>query len=129
MVEEEIMTSWTDHGEMLCTPKDAETRIKIQALQAALLDPLITVNGDLGPDTLAATNRLGYNFANCSDLMSDIENVTISLGMMVVDPVSGKKKVPAHLIKKAGFPWWVLLLVAGGAVAWNYTRPKNDRWF
>jgi len=122
------MTSWTDHGEMLCTPKDAETRIKIQALQAALLDPLITLDGDLGPDTLAATNRLGYNFANCSDLMKDIENVTISLGMVVID-ASGKKKVPAHLIKKAGFPWWVLLLAAGGAVVYNYTQPKSQRWF
>lgn len=113
----------------ICYPVDEEAKGVVRALHAMikLQDNTFEPIGEfVGPETLVPVNRMGFSFRTCKELTDDIEDVIELVGGAVIDPATGQKMV----VKKAGFPWWTLLLAVGGGVAvWNYTRPKGKRWF
>jgi hypothetical protein len=129
---------------MLCIPQDSDTLQLFKALQALLAfrNPTLYQDGRIGPETLAVTNRSGFDFETCTELANNIESVIIKLGAVVIDPVTKEKMVVDKTTgavvaklpptKKAGFPWWMIIPL-GALGYWMYAadkkRPKKDRWF
>lgn len=120
---------FSNRGGILCEPQDEEAKGAVRALHAmlALQDPAFSESSGevIAVETVNATNKLGFNFQTCAELTNNITDVIEMTGGTIIDPATG-----TPLKKTSGVPWgWMLLLGVGGVLAWNYTRPKDKRWF